>query len=94
MIYFSQKGLQLTNRDVWTLFGAVAVHMVPIHFCIGLDMLAGKTRKLHILLYMGVMSLTSSVGVIVGMGVTEHFDEADGYQEVVIGVMQVQNGFK
>ncbi len=83
-------GLQLTNKDVWTLFGAITVHMVPIHFCIGVDMLASGTRKLHILLYMGVMSLTSTLGVLVGIMVTEHVDETSGAQSLAIGVLQVR----
>ncbi len=75
-------------QDVWTLFGAVTVHMVPIHFCIGVDMLASGTKKMHILLYMGVMSLTSSLGVLVGILVTEHVDEASGGQALAIGLLQ------
>jgi len=56
---------------VWTLFGAITFHMVPVHFCIGVDMMAGGTKKLHILFYMGVMSLTSVIGVAVGAAVTD-----------------------
>ncbi len=90
---FGHAGLQLTVGDVWTLFGAVVCHSLPIHFCIGVDMLANRTKHLHVALYMAVMSTVTSLGVAVGMLVTEHAAaDATGSQTVAIGVLQGISG--
>ncbi len=62
--------------------------MIPIHFCIGLDMLANQTSRLHIILYMAAMSVSSNIGVAVGIGVTAHVDATSGPQTLVIGLLQ------
>ena len=37
----------MTSSDVWKLFIAIALHAVPILFCIGMEMTSGATKKRH-----------------------------------------------
>ena len=37
----------MTSSDVWKLFVAIALHAVPILFCIGMEMTSGATKKRH-----------------------------------------------
>ena len=46
-LYVPPPGLQLTSSDVWKLFVAIALHAVPILFCIGMEMTSGSTKKRH-----------------------------------------------
>ena len=65
-------GLQLTIPDVWKLFAALASHEVAIHFCVGVDMLASRTRKRHIFLYMTTLAVVTGTGVLIGLLVSEN----------------------
>lgn len=82
-------GLQLSVPDVWKLFLAVALHDVPVHFCVGMEMFNNCIRKLHIIVYFLILSIINSVGIIIGILVTEHAGEGrDVTQTLVIGVLQ------
>ena len=67
-------GLQTQVRDVWFLFGAVAVHELAIIFCLGLEMLASRIRIRIYVLYMVLLSLVTPLGVAVGVAITEYAD--------------------
>ena len=71
-------GLQLTIPDVWKLFAALTSHEVAIHFCVGVDMLASRTRKRHILLYMATLAAVTCAGVLVGTVITENATSGGG----------------
>ncbi|TRY76385.1 hypothetical protein TCAL_02719 [Tigriopus californicus] len=81
-------GLQMTSPDVWKLFTAVSIHAWAILFCIGMDMIVEGTKRLHIVFNIVILALTTPLGIVIGILVTEHVDENSGIQAVVIGVLQ------
>jgi zinc transporter 1/2/3 len=81
-------GLQPTQSDVWFLFTAVIVHELAIMFCIGMEMLASKLRVLLYVIYMVELGLITSVGVGVGILVTEYVHDPSATHLLVIAVLQ------
>ena len=81
-------GLQPTQNDVWFLFTAVIVHEIAIMFCIGMEMLASKLRVLLYVIYMVELGLITSVGVGVGILVTEYVHDPSATHLLVIAILQ------
>merc|ERR1711963_966179 len=82
-------GLQENNSDVWKLFAAVIVHAVAIQFCIGTEMITMGTKKLQIFLYMFTLASVTSLGIIIGMVITDYaISDDSGLQTLVIGLLQ------
>lgn len=81
-------GLQPTLSDVWFLFTAVIVHELAIMFCIGMEMLASKLRVLLYVVYMVELGLITSVGVGVGILVTEYVQNPSATHLLVIAILQ------
>eukprot|EP00095_Tigriopus_kingsejongensis_P009625 maker-scaffold94_size379870-snap-gene-0.13 protein:Tk09625 transcript:maker-scaffold94_size379870-snap-gene-0.13-mRNA-1 annotation:"zinc transporter zip1" len=81
-------GLQMTEGDVWKLFTAVSIHSWAILFCIGMDMIVQGTKRLHIIFNIVILALTTPLGIVLGILVTEHVDESSGLQTLVIGILQ------
>lgn len=81
-------GLQPTLSDVWFLFTAVIVHELAIMFCIGMEMLASKLRVLLYVIYMVELGLITSVGVGVGIVVTEYVHDPSATHLLVIAILQ------
>jgi zinc transporter 1/2/3 len=81
-------GLQPTQSDVWFLFTAVIVHELAIMFCIGMEMLASKLRVLLYVIYMVELGLITSVGVGVGILVTEYVHDPSATHLLVIAILQ------
>merc|ERR1719290_907846 len=71
-------GLEESDSGVWKLFLAIAIHGSAIAFCIGTEMVTTGIKKQSIVLYITVLSLFSPVGVIIGIVVTAHVEEASG----------------
>merc|ERR1719317_1859618 len=44
-------GLQLQPLDVWKLCMSIAIHDTAIHFCIGMEMVSGGIKRLHVFGY-------------------------------------------
>ena len=83
-------GLDETQSGVWLLTGAVALHAVPIVFCIGTDMLTSGVKKMKLIVYMIILSLNTPIGILIGIIVTLHKDENDdsGGHILAIGILQ------
>ena len=61
----------MNEPDVWRLCLAIALHAAPIHFCLGMDMVHNEIKKLHIFMYFGILSLSTPIGIVIGMVITE-----------------------
>jgi len=81
-------GLEETQTGVWKLFLAVSIHATAILFCIGTEMIAINTTRCRIVMYMVVLSVVTPIGVLIGIIVTIHMDQASGEQILIIGVLQ------
>jgi len=81
-------GLEEKEAGVWKLFLAVAIHATAIIFCIGTEMIADNTQTSLIVIYMVVLSLVTPIGVVIGIIVTEHMEQASGEHVLAIGVLQ------
>lgn len=67
-------GLQNSAANIWYLFVAVSIHSATILFCIGLELLLAKTRLCMIILHILILSLTSPLGIIIGLLITVNYD--------------------
>ena len=72
-------GLEESESGVWKLFLAVSIHAVAIVFCIGTEMMANMVRKAVIVRYILVLSIVTPAGVVIGMVVTSHTDQAASF---------------
>ena len=81
-------GLEESDSGVWKLLLAVSIHAVPIVFCMGTDMISIGVKKIRIIIYMIVLSINTPIGILVGILVTAHLEEASGQHILVIGVLQ------
>lgn len=81
-------GLQPTLNDVWFLFTAVLIHELAIMFCIGMEMLASRLRLLLYVAYMVELGLITSVGVAVGILVTEYVQNPSALHLLIIAILQ------
>jgi zinc transporter ZupT len=81
-------GLEETEAGVWKLFLAVSIHATAIAFCIGTEMISSGTKKSQIVMYMVVLSIVTPIGVLIGIIVTVHMEQASGEHVLVIGMLQ------
>ena len=67
---------------------AIAIHAVPIVFCVGTDMISSGVKKIKIVIYMIVLSINTPIGILIGIIVTMHIEHASGQHILIIGVLQ------
>ncbi|XP_066583562.1 zinc transporter ZIP1-like isoform X3 [Prorops nasuta] len=60
-------GLESSSSYVWYMFGAVAAHKFVIAFCIGIELLASRTRRYLSVIYICTFAVVSPVGIGIGM---------------------------
>ena len=68
---------------------AISIHAVPIVFCVGTDMISSGLKKIKIIIYIVVLSLNTPLGILIGILVTLHMEDATGGHILLIGVLQV-----
>lgn len=68
-------GLQNSVSNIWYLFIAVAIHSITLLFCIGVELLFSHKSNFVIFLFIFVLSITSPIGVFIGLGVTSKSDD-------------------
>lgn len=61
-------GLQPTAAEVYYMMGAVATHKLVLAFCVGVQLVAAKTKTLLIVVYVLTFALVSPIGVSIGLG--------------------------
>ncbi|KAM7285296.1 zinc transporter ZIP1 [Ixodes scapularis] len=64
-------GLQETEQSTWIMFLAIAIHKYVISFVVGFDLSASRVRPRNVVIYMGVFSVMSPIGALVG-AITRH----------------------
>lgn len=67
-------GLQNSTANIWYLTVAVSIHSATILFYIGLELLLANTRLYLIVLHILILSLTSPIGIIIGLLITVNYD--------------------
>ncbi|GBP04007.1 Zinc transporter ZIP1 [Eumeta japonica] len=60
-------GLESSAASVWYMFGAVSAHKYIIAFCIGVELVAARTRSWLSVLYVFTFSFVSALGIGVGI---------------------------
>lgn len=63
-------GLQHSTSNIWYLFIAVSVHSATILFCMGLELLTANTNHNLIMIQMGIFSMPSPLGVMLGLALS------------------------
>ncbi|XP_011264589.1 zinc transporter ZIP1 isoform X3 [Camponotus floridanus] len=61
-------GLESSASHVWYMFLAVASHKFVIAFCIGVELLASRTRPYLSVIYTCTFAVVSPIGIGIGMG--------------------------
>ena len=80
--------MEESDTGVWKLLMAIAIHAVPIVFCVGTDMISSGVKKIKIVIYMIVLSVNTPLGILIGIIVTMHMEQASGQHVLIIGVLQ------
>ncbi|XP_014473188.1 PREDICTED: zinc transporter ZIP1-like isoform X3 [Dinoponera quadriceps] len=60
-------GLESSSSYVWYMFGAVAAHKFVIAFCIGVELIASRTRRYLSIIYVFTFAVVSPIGIGIGM---------------------------
>ncbi|XP_033231461.1 zinc transporter ZIP1-like isoform X2 [Belonocnema kinseyi] len=60
-------GLESSSAYVWYMFAAVAAHKFVIAFCIGVELIAAKTKIYLSIIYICMFAVVSPVGIGIGM---------------------------
>ncbi|KOC60850.1 Zinc transporter ZIP3, partial [Habropoda laboriosa] len=60
-------GLESSASYVWYMFVAVAAHKFVIAFCIGVELIASKTRRYLSVIYVCTFAVVSPLGIGIGM---------------------------
>jgi len=81
-------GLEESNSGVWKLMLAISIHAVPIVFCVGTDMISSGVKKMKIIIYIIFLSINTPIGILIGVIVTIHVEEASAQHIFLIGVLQ------
>jgi len=63
-------GLQKNTTGVYYMFGAVCAHKFVISFCIGVELMAQKTKIWLAFIYIFVYSVVSALGILIGAVLT------------------------
>lgn len=63
-------GLQHSASNIWYLFTAVSLHSATILFIMGLELLTANTDHDIIMIQMGIFSIPSPIGVLLGLALT------------------------
>ncbi|XP_059483138.1 zinc transporter ZIP1-like [Neocloeon triangulifer] len=59
-------GMEETAGEVWYLFGAISTHKFVIAICVGIELLASKTKRSLVYTYVFIFGFVSAVGIIAG----------------------------
>lgn len=81
-------GLQSTNQATWIMFLAISIHKFVIAFVVGFDLSACRMKRRTILIYIGIFSIMSPLGALIGAITKNKLDESP----VVAGLNGVATG--
>lgn len=82
-------GLEKSTSNVWYMLGAVAAHKLVIAFCVGVELVANKTRLALTIVYVFIFAIVSPLGI--GLGILLNLrenTEDDNITEVMSVLLQ------
>lgn len=77
-------GLESSASSVWYMFGAVSAHKLVIAFCIGVELVTIKTRKLLCILYVFTFAVVSPLGIGLGIILTGNAGSGTDVASVIL----------
>uniref|UniRef100_A0A1E1VXG4 Uncharacterized protein n=1 Tax=Pectinophora gossypiella TaxID=13191 RepID=A0A1E1VXG4_PECGO len=60
-------GLESSTHHVWYMLGAVSAHKLVIAFCIGVELIASRTKTCLAVIYITTFAIVSPLGIGIGM---------------------------
>ncbi|XP_037294036.1 zinc transporter ZIP1 [Manduca sexta] len=60
-------GLESSTSHVWYMLGAVSAHKLVIAFCIGVELIANRTKTWLMIIYVSTFALVSPLGIGIGL---------------------------
>ncbi|CAH0756365.1 unnamed protein product [Diatraea saccharalis] len=60
-------GLESSTSNVWYMLGAISAHKLVIAFCIGIELIATKTKTWLAVVYITTFAIVSPIGIGIGM---------------------------
>lgn len=70
-------GLQDDTKSVWFLFGAVAAHKLVLAFCVGVELIVARTRRILAIVYSLTFAIITPIGIAIGIAVSHKDGAAD-----------------
>lgn len=70
-------GLETSEEKVWYLFVAIATHKLVIAFCVGIELVTSGTKATLTVLYIGIFSIVTPLGIGIGLILTEDASEVN-----------------
>ncbi|XP_044764304.1 zinc transporter ZIP1-like [Coccinella septempunctata] len=70
-------GLESSEEKVWYLFLAIATHKLVIAFCVGIELVTSETKATLTILYIGIFSIVTPLGIGAGLLLTEGANEVN-----------------
>lgn len=77
-------GLESAASSVWYMFGAVSAHKLVIAFCIGVELVTIKTKKLLCVLYVFTFAVVSPLGIGLGIVLTGNSGNTTDIASVIL----------
>lgn len=77
-------GLESSAGSVWYMFGAVSAHKLVIAFCIGVELVTIKTKKLLCVLYVFTFAVVSPLGIGLGIILTGNSGSGTDVASVIL----------
>lgn len=60
-------GLESSTSHVWYMLGAVSAHKLVIAFCIGVELIATRTKTVLMIVYITTFAIVSPLGIGIGL---------------------------
>lgn len=81
-------GLQSSVNNIWYIFVAISIHSVTLLFCVGVELLFSHKRTIVIFYFILVLSLTSPLGIMIGLAVTTQTSEKSMGTEIASALLE------
>lgn len=70
-------GLEVSVRNVWYMFAAIATHKLVIAFCVGIELVSSRTRLFLMVVYIATFASVTPLGIAFGIALRDHEDAAE-----------------
>lgn len=81
-------GLQMKKSNIWYLFIAISIHSATILFVVSMELILANTKIKVIIVHVLILSITSPLGVFLGLLVTLKSSNESRVKSVAVAVLE------